>query len=637
MNTFPRIIVRTLIWAVIVVSVWINPGRADDVTPSKQPLEQQSPEEPKKEIPIAKDTPGQEQITKLIEQLGDNDYYVRQQAQNELTRLGFEAFDALTAATTDEDLEISSRAKYLLRLMRVEWTAKNDPPEVKKLLKDYEIQPDEVRLARMRALAVMPAGKGIPALCRLVRFEKSELLSKKAVIEILQSPSGVEPQKGAAAETIRKLFEKSNRTSALWILAWLRLADDAEGMNRWNRLIETESSLLQHSSGETSRDILGGLIRYQIAWLKKHGQTQEAMTAMRRLVDLETGDLETLSELLDWLVEQKAWKPINELTARFASRFNSEPILLYLLAQAQKERGDAAKAEDAAQRAFQINVGREEVKLLNRYLIAQRLSRRGLFSWAKREYEYIIAQGGVNDMTAINAQWSLSEMFHDQGEDLAAANVLEVMLKSTDSKTNSAVAGRIASALQRIYLFRNKSANNKIIDRTISEVRARMYFLQACHWERAGEQAKRGECLKKALDEEPGDIDVLIACHRLPDQTPEYQKKIKDLIRQTAEDLRVEIAAESDNPSLYNQFAWLIANTEGNFDEALKCSQKSLELSPDNGGLYDTLARVYYAKGDYDNALKYQQNASELEPHSGLIAKQLEFFKKAKEDHKKKE
>ncbi len=159
--------------------------------------------------------------------------------------------------------------------------------------------------------------------------------------------------------------------------------------------------------------------------------------------------------------------------------------------------------------------------------------------------------------------------------------------------------------------------------------------MQACHWEAAGDQAKRRECLVNALDLEPGDIDVLIACYRLPDQTPQYRKKIMDLIRQAVEDIRVEIAAEPDNAEYYNQFAWLIANTEGDLDEALKYSQKSLELSPDNGGLHDTLARVYYAKGDYENAFKNQQHAAELEPHSGLIAKQLELFKKAREEHKK--
>jgi tetratricopeptide (TPR) repeat protein len=638
-----------------------NPLHAADVSPLKPPLAKPSTEEPKSDNPSAKarDAAQQERIDKFIEELGDKDYYVRQRAQNDLSRMSFEAFDALSTATLNDDLEIASRAKYLLQLMRVEWTAKNDPEDVKILLKDYERQPDEIRMSRMHALAVMPQGKGLLALCRLVRFEKSDVLSKIAVIELLQSPSAADPPKGARAETIRKLFEKSNRTSASWMLDWLKLADDPQAITQWNKPIEAESLLLQHSPAETSREIVSGLIHYQIAWMKKQGQTQEAMNAMRRLLDLEKGDLETLSELLDWLVQQKAWKLVDELAARFARNFDSEPVLLYILAQAQKEQGDAEKAEETAHKAFGLNVGREEIQLLNhyfplklldiyrsaivgreeiqllnRFLIAQRLSQRGLFPWAKREYEYVIAKGGSNAITTINAQWNLSEMFHDQGEDLSAAKVLEVMLNKADPKNNTILAGRIASVLQRLDLFRKKPAD-KIIDRTISEIRARKCFFQACHWEQTGDQAKRRECLENALREEPGDVDVLIACYRLPDPTPEYRKIITDLIHQTAEDIRTEIAAEPDNPSFYNEFAWLVGNTEGDFDEALKYSQKSLELSPDNGGLYDTLARVCYATSDYENALKHQQHAAELEPHSGQIAKQLELFKKAREEHKK--
>ena len=132
---------------------------------------------------------------------------------------------------------------------------------------------------------------------------------------------------------------------------------------------------------------------------------------MRRLIDLEdNGDLDTLSKLLDWLVEQKAWELVDELAARYISRFESEPMLLYILAQSQKEQGEAAKAEETAHRAFGLNPGREEmnllknydplnimnlyrnmvggseeIKLYHRYFIAQYfLHRRGLFDWAKR-------------------------------------------------------------------------------------------------------------------------------------------------------------------------------------------------------------------------------------------------------------
>ncbi len=662
MRTVLHNIIGTLVLAGNVIIAGGYTLCAAEVPPSTSPAAKTTGEEVKKGNPgeQAQDSVQQAEIDKLIEQLGDKDYYVRQRAQNELARMSFEAFDALRAATTNDDLEIAARAKYLLRLMRVEWTSKNDPPGVKALLKDYERLPEESRQERMHALAFMPEGKGLMALCRLIRFEKSGVLSKTGVTELLKSPLGRDPPKGPRGEAIHKLFEKSWRTSGAWMLAWLKLAEDPQSITQWNEPIQTEISLLQRLPGETNREIVAALIRFQATWLKKQDRTQEAIAAMRRLIDLEDkGDLETLSELIDWLVEQKAWSLVDELAGRYTSRFENEPILLYILAQAEKEQGEAAKAEETAHRAFGLNagrkdmnvlsrylpldllnlysdagVGREEMKLLNRYVIADRLMQRGLFDWAKREMEYVIAQGRPTDVTTINVQWDLSEMLHDQGEDMAAANVLDGMLKTVDAKTYVALPGRIAAALQHVYLFRRKPPE-KIIERTIAEVRARKYYLESCHWESTGEQAKRRECLISALDLDPSDIDVLIACYRLPDQTTEYRKKLMELMHQATEDIRVEIAVGPDNFKYYNQFAWLIANSEGDLDEALKYSQKSLELYPENGDLYDTLAYVYYAKGDYENAVKNQQHAAELSPHGGQIAKHLELFKKARDEHKK--
>ena len=78
----------------------------------------------------------------------------------------------------------------------------------------------------------------------------------------------------------------------------------------------------------------------------------------------------------------------------------------------------------------------------------------------------------------------------------------------------------------------------------------------------------------------------------------------------------------------YNQFAWLVGNTYGDFDEAIRLSHKSLELRPDAGGFLDTLGHCYYAKGDLENAVKYQTQAVKLEPHTGLIQRKLNQFEK---------
>ena len=97
-----------------------------------------------------------------------------------------------------------------------------------------------------------------------------------------------------------------------------------------------------------------------MAWLKKLGKNDEAMAAIRQLVDLEPGDSESVAELLDWLIDQKAWKVVDRLTERFAPRFAAEPVLLYSLAQACAERGEKKRSEETALRALRLHPGKQD-------------------------------------------------------------------------------------------------------------------------------------------------------------------------------------------------------------------------------------------------------------------------------------
>src|SRR5690348_361144 len=57
-------------------------------------------------------------IEALIEQLGNDDYFTRERAQQGLAEIGFEAFDAVSdAADNHDDIEIKRRAGYLVRMM----------------------------------------------------------------------------------------------------------------------------------------------------------------------------------------------------------------------------------------------------------------------------------------------------------------------------------------------------------------------------------------------------------------------------------------------------------------------------------------------------------------------------------------
>ncbi len=92
---------------------------------------------------------------------------------------------------------------------------------------------------------------------------------------------------------------------------------------------------------------------------------------------------------------------------------------------------------------------------------------------------------------------------------------------------------------------------------------------------------------------------------------------------------------QPSDPRQYNQDAWLIGNTEGDFELAIQYSQNSIELlknQPDElqfqePGFLDTLAHCYAGKGDLENAVKYQAQAAELDPHTMQISRALEKFK----------
>ena len=554
------------------------------------------------------------QIDKLIHQLGDKDYYIRQRAQDELAHLGFEAFDALSVATTDEDLEIASRAKYLLRLMRVEWTLPSDSAEVKKCLRDYEYQDAAARERTMQALVGLPRGEGVAALCRLVRFEKSPLLSKTAALALLSRRPAAATPRNAAIKTVRKALQGCKRSGAVWLLAWSRLGDEpAAAMSEWTKLVDGEQELLRRTPSETSPEIVAGLIRFQVAWLKKLGHTEAAMTAIRRLVEQEQGDPETLAELITWLIDQKAWKAVDELATRFAPRFADDPFLLYLLAQSYIEQGAKDRAEKTASRALGLLPGKQQEQLLQHLGTAQRLHGRGLIAWSRREFEHVIAKGGETGEMSVYARTMMAEMLHDQGQDLDAATTLEKLVKLIDSH-------RLPPA--RLY------------GRDPKEIRSRACYFLACHWEANHDAAKQRAALDKGLEADPEDVDVLIACYRLPGQPPAFRAKIVELIKTAAAALHDKIDEEAENTSACNQYAWLIGNTEGDFDEALRCSQKSLELQPDEGAYLDTLGHVYFGKGDFADAVKYQAKAVERDPHSLLIRRELERFQKKLDETK---
>lgn len=548
-----------------------------------------------------------DEIARLIAELGHDDYFVRERAQDDLRQIGLEAFDALAAAENHDDVEIAARAKYLVRLLRVEWVADDDPPEVKAILANYEAADEKVRLEAIRQLAMLAENKGVPALCRLVRFEKSQVVSKRAALALIEQEPAEELDSSRRAQAIRRALGASSRAAAEWLKVHLATRrDPAGGVGAWAGLAESEEKTLGQYPIQTRPEIVAALWRREVALLRKLDRRDEALAAMLKIVALEQGTSETLLDLLRWLVDQQAWNVVDEVAARFADRFERDALLLYALADARRAQGNDELAHQTAQRAVKLN----EANPFQRFTLVIELQRRRLGNWAELELRQVIEKGPPGHIVTLVCQRNLAEMLHDRGDESAAAKLLE----------------DAAQAMENNLKLDKEESNGPL---KVGPVRARIRYFRACHAEALGDRAGRVDELRAGLDSDPLDVDVLIALYRITDLEPELRQRTRRLIAEGTVEFRRQIEEEPNDPTPYNQLAWLLSNTEGDQDLALRSSQKSLELKPDEAAYLDTLGRCYYAQGDYGNAVKYQTKAVEIDPHSGLMKKQLAVFREA--------
>ena len=553
-------------------------------------------------------------IRELIAELGSDNYFARERAQQALAQIGFEAFDALTEAEEADDIEISLRAKYLVRLMRVGWVVDSDPPEVRALLNEFEGKGEPERIETIHRLAALPDDLGLAVLCRMVRFEKSPVISKEAAAAVIGQPPADDERAARRREaTIRRGIGHSLRPGAVWLRQLVAGGTNpAAAIDDWAALAAAEERLVRQSPQETRPEIAAALARRQSVWLRKLGREQEANAILSHLVAREprSAPADSLMERFEWLADQGAWQAVDELHERFADRIKEDPMLLYSLAYARQRQGREDQVQQAVEQALAI--GGDD--FAQRYSVAVKLQQKYWSRWAEGELRRVAELAAPDNQYSLVARTRLSELKHDRGEDLAAAKLLEAVIADIEESM--------------------KNKGDDAPDSRLESRRARMHFFHACHLVSPTEHDQRVQHLLDAVDEDDTDADVLIALYRTEDLDPPLRERTRLQISAAVEDFRRKIQENPEDPTPYNMLAWLVANTEGDKKEALQCSLKSLELvrsDPAWGGndasLIDTLGRCYYAVGDLERAVETQAKAVKLDADSGLMRKQLDLFR----------
>ncbi len=152
--------------------------------------------------------------------------------------------------------------------------------------------------------------------------------------------------------------------------------------------------------------------------------------------------------------------------------------------------------------------------------------------------------------------------------------------------------------------------------------------MRACHYEQEHNFNIQRVELQSAIKQDATDADVLIAMYRMADADDAWMADTRERIQKLARKTEEKIEDQPNDPLPYNQWAWLIANTEGDFQKAVRYSRRSLELEPETASFLDTLGRCYYSAGEYEKAAEAQRKAVALIPHMQVMQRQLRQFEK---------
>jgi Tetratricopeptide repeat len=568
----------------------------------------------------------QARIERLVQQLGDKQYLVRQAAQDELCRIGPDAFDALIAAQESNDIEISSRAEYVLQLIRIQWSQGNDGPLVAQILHDYDQQPEADRLDKMQQLAMLPGNQGVGPLCRLVRFEHQPRLSKQAALLVMGQPNPTVAGWAARAKLIDAILAKCARPGAQWLRAYLKYqSDPAAARQDWARLVTDEMASFDSGANlAQAADEFDVQRRLADTLALEFGGGDLSQDLMRKLIERAPSDREYVRELVDWFIAARAWAMIEETAKRFESIFHGDAVLMESLAQAQRGLGRTTEADKLSEQAAELIKGDAGVHRD----AAQKFVRRGLLVAAEREYQLAIAGAPQETETTIHSQFELGELLHDQERELEAAKVLQVLIDAADNNED------VRKQLKLLALA--------------LDPRARLPYYYACHYQSHNQLSKANTYLDQAIKQDPLDADVLIALYQTSADDPARRTKAMELIHAADENFRDKLKEQPSDDETYNEDAWLIGNTEGDYELAVQYSKRSIELlkqrydmyrqtapfidlsdediDRSEGGLDDTLAHCYAGKKDYESAVKYQRLAMEKDPHSLAIRRALADF-----------
>ena len=572
------------------------------------------------------DSISQQEVADLITQLGDTNYATRESATEQLRIIADHAIDQLLAAADqNKDLETALRAQWILETVSL--VGPDDPPEVSDLLKNFSGSSLSQQISALSRLIRLEANVGVKPLARMIRTNRSSSASYLAALILLQEWRPVDPYWPQLVAQVSDELGTSQRPAAVLIkelIDFSLVADHLESsfeqkQNTFNKLETALGRFLELTPFDTqtfgSNTTVRGVqdlareivIRCHARAAVQAGLPDRGVTVARELFDYIPQNSEknmlATADVLFWAAHFGLADLVNNLPENLQETIENQSITLYAAASCEQSNGNQLVADEMAKRAFDLCSNKTNEQML----AAVRLDHWGLLDWADREYRRITLtpKFSAQQIIPFSIQWA--ELLNDFDRCKEASAVLQDILdgshgtiKNTQVMDSLGYSKEALAARQRFFLSRADKENNN----------------------RKGER----DALDKALEKYPEEIDTLIAYYHSPGLSPADKGRIVELIEGALKKLQQRIDREPDEPNPYNEYAWLVANTEGDLVRATRYSKRSLELDFDSASFLDTLAHCYAAAGNVNEAIRCQVIALRKDPGSNTIQKNLEKF-----------
>ncbi|MFQ5892869.1 MAG: tetratricopeptide repeat protein [Nitrospinota bacterium] len=326
-----------------------------------------------------------------------------------------------------------------------------------------------------------------------------------------------------------------------------------------------------------------------------------------------------------------------------------EGRVLLAAAELNEQLGDAAQALALYERLRTLKPHQAEVPVRMAALYA----RQGRFHKAIETYRALAAKHPED----LELKLALARVMLEAGEGEPAADLF-AEIASKDPQRLEAV--RTAADLY-LRLGKRKKAMG-LLERAVAALPqnvplrltlAELYRLQLQptkalhHWQKVlgrdptNRQAALGVAERRAAQGRPTEalavLEAVAAAHP-EDAEVHYQMGhlfYKQKMWERAVDaLQKALQLDPNHAEALNRLAWLYATREGNLDEAVRLSERSLAMNPESPVFLDTLAEIRFRRREYREALRLIRRAVEKAPQSPYYRRQMAKFERAAQRHR---